>query len=243
MAKRRVGRAHKTLQDRLVKELRLERISSINDANAYMPRFIEAYNARCAKVAREKHDAHRPLRADENLDLVFAWRELRKVTKDLTLHYERKLYLLLDTPNNRRLAGKYIEFFQFPDGRIEIRVAGQSLPYSVYNKLGHIDPVAVVDNKRFGHALEVVKHVQAKRDNRVVLVPSTAHRGDGSRVPRNRIVGSKRQRELSADDLSEAVTMVERRTYDALPASDRLSQAFGTKFMEQLNEVQADIST
>ena len=68
----------------------------------------------------------RALRADEDLSLIFAWRELRKVTKDLTLHYERKLYLLADTPDNRRLIGKYIEVFQFPDGRIEIRVAGQS---------------------------------------------------------------------------------------------------------------------
>jgi hypothetical protein len=129
-AKGRVERAHKTLQDRLVKELRLEGISSIAAANAFMPRFIEAYNARFAKAPLEKHNAHRPLRADEELDSVFSWRELRKCTKDLTLHYERKLYLLADTPDNRRLVGKYLEFFQFPDGRVEIRVAGQSLPYS-----------------------------------------------------------------------------------------------------------------
>ena len=52
-------------------------ISSINDANAFMPRFIEAYNARFAKPAREKYDAHRKLRAEEDLDSVFSWRELR----------------------------------------------------------------------------------------------------------------------------------------------------------------------
>jgi hypothetical protein len=47
--------------------------------------------------------------------------------------------LLADTPENRRLIGKYLEIFQFPDGRIEIRVAGRSLPYSVYDKPGSID--------------------------------------------------------------------------------------------------------
>jgi hypothetical protein len=124
-AKGRVERAHKTLQDRLVKELRLEGISSIDAANAFMPRFINDYNTRFAKAPLEKHNAHRPLRSVEELDSVFSWRELRMVTKDLTLHYKRKLYLLADTPDNRRLAGKYIEVFQFPDGRIEIRVAGQ----------------------------------------------------------------------------------------------------------------------
>jgi hypothetical protein len=101
-AKGRVERAHLTLQDRLVKELRLEGICSLEAANAFMPRFIEAYNRRFAKAPREAYDAHRAVRADEDLDLIFAWRELRKVTQSLTLHYERKLYLLPDTPENRR---------------------------------------------------------------------------------------------------------------------------------------------
>src|SRR5690348_9289873 len=64
-AKGRVERAHLTLQDRLVKELRLEGISSIGAANAFMPRFIEAYNARFAKAPRDTHNAHRSLRPDE----------------------------------------------------------------------------------------------------------------------------------------------------------------------------------
>ena len=128
-AKGRVERAHLTLQDRLVKELRLEGISTLEGANAFMPRFMEAYNARFGKAPRNQHDAHRPLRADEDLELIFAWRELRKVTQSLTLHYERQLYLLGDTPANRRLIGKYVEVFQYPDGRVQIRVAGESLPY------------------------------------------------------------------------------------------------------------------
>jgi len=203
-AKGRVERAHLTLQDRLVKELRLEGISSIEAANALMPRFIASYNARFAKAPRESHDAHRALRADEDLDLIFAWRELRKVTKDLTLHYERKLYLLADTAENRRFIGKYLEIFQYPDGRIEIRVAGRSLPYSVYDKLGSVDQGAIVENKRLGHMLQIAQMVQSKRDTRADR-PSTAHRADGSPVPRSRVVDSKRQRELGVDDLHQAM--------------------------------------
>ncbi len=205
-AKGRVERAHLTLQDRLVKELRLEGISNIEAANALMPRFIEAYNARFAKPPRDTHDAHRALRSDEELDLVFCWRELRKVTKDLTLHYERKLLLLEDTPENRRFIGKYLEVFQFPDGRIEIRVAGHALPYSVYNKLGTIDHGAIVDNKRLGHMLQVAQLVQAKRDSRAVNVPSTAHRADGTAIPRTKLVDSKTQRELGQGDLQQALS-------------------------------------
>jgi hypothetical protein len=46
------------------------------------------------------------------------------------------MYLIQDTPSNRRYIGKYIEVFQFPDGFIEIRAAGVSLPYSTYDKVG-----------------------------------------------------------------------------------------------------------
>jgi hypothetical protein len=84
-AKGRVERAHLTLQDRLVKEFRLAGISSLAAANALMPSFIEAYNGKFAKVPRNPHDAHRPLRPEEDLDLIFAWRELRKVSQNLLL--------------------------------------------------------------------------------------------------------------------------------------------------------------
>jgi len=63
-----------------------------------MPTYVAAYNAMFGKVVREAYDAHRPIRADEDLNLIFTWREQRKVTSNLTLHYERKLYLLPDTP-------------------------------------------------------------------------------------------------------------------------------------------------
>ncbi len=69
-AKGHVERAHLTLQDRLVKELRLRGISTVADANAYAPAFIVACNARFAKPPRSDFDAHRPLRYDENLDLL-----------------------------------------------------------------------------------------------------------------------------------------------------------------------------
>ncbi len=118
-----------TLQDRLVKELRLGDISTIEAANAFMPRFIADY---------------------EELDLMFAWRELRRVTTILTLHYERKLCLLADTPENRRLIDKYLEIFQFPDGRIESRIESKSLPYSLECARG--DKVSGAAGERCGGA-------------------------------------------------------------------------------------------
>ncbi len=264
-AKGRVERAHLTLQDRLVKELRLEGISTIEAANAFMPRFIADYNARFAKVPRNSHDAHRALRSDEELDLIFAWRELRKVTKNLTLHYERKLYLLADTPENRRFIDKYLEIFQFPDGRIEIRIDGKALPYSLYEKLGSIDQGAIVDNKRLGHVLQISQDVQAKRDSRAVNAPSTAHRADGQIVPRHKLAGTKTQRELAPEDIEIAIqskasmAQTERRLREAglltskagknrasnaLRASDRAVTAPKNVRVKRIRGMgQADIST
>ncbi|PPB81970.1 hypothetical protein B0O95_11629 [Mycetohabitans endofungorum] len=76
-AKGRVERAHLTLQDRLVKEMRLRDSSTVAQANAYVPSFISAYNARFAKLLKSDFDAHWPLRSGESLDLALTWRELR----------------------------------------------------------------------------------------------------------------------------------------------------------------------
>ncbi len=60
-AKGRVERAHLTLQDRLVKELRLRGISCMADANAFMPAFLLDYNQRFSKPPKIDHDTHRPM--------------------------------------------------------------------------------------------------------------------------------------------------------------------------------------
>jgi Homeodomain-like domain len=204
-AKGRVERAHLTLQDRLVKELRLHGISTIDAANELMPAYIADYNRRFAKLPRDRHDSHRPLRSDEDLDAIFAWRELRKVTQNLTLHYDRKLYLLEDKPRNRRYIGKYLDVFQYPDGRIEIKAAGIALPYSTYDKLGTIDQGTIVENKRLSHVLKVAQLVQANRDSRCVGGPSTAHRPNGAHVQHLKPPHSKTQRQLNSEDLRSAI--------------------------------------
>ncbi|PMY09002.1 integrase, partial [Pseudomonas sp. GW460-13] len=145
--------------------LRLRGISTMEAANAFMAEFIADYNARFAKVPRNNHNAHRPLRPDENLDLIFAWREPRCVSKSLTIQYDKMLYLLADTPEHRKLAGRYIDVYHYPDGRIEPRANGAALPYTTYDRLSEVDQGAIVHNKRLGHVLQMAQYVQEKRVN------------------------------------------------------------------------------
>ena len=107
-AKGRVERANLTLQDRLVKELRLRGISSQKAANAYAPRFVADFNKRFAKPPTSEFDAHRPVRDDEDLDLIFTWRLPRKVSLSLTLQHDRVRYLLPDSRTRQTPESSFI---------------------------------------------------------------------------------------------------------------------------------------
>ena len=224
-AKGRVERAHKTLQDRLVKEMRLRGISTVAEANAYAPAFAAAYNARFAKPPKSDFDAHRPLRADESLDLVLTWREPRKVTKSLTVQYDRVMYLLDDTSKNRKLIDRYIEAWEYPDGRIEIRADGRVLPTREYDRLAEIDQGAVIEHKRLSHVLQVAQEIQAQRDNsRIGKAPSRTHRGDTTRPNRNELQpGKKKQREFTQADVEQVIVELAGRQAKQPPQPGRRS--------------------
>nr|WP_273994484.1 ISNCY family transposase [Burkholderia thailandensis] len=214
-AKGRVERAHLTLQDRLVKELRLRGISTVADANAYAPSFIAMYNARFAKPPRSDFDAHRPLRDDENLDRLMTWRETRRVSKSLTVLYDRVLYLLDDTPANRKLIHRYIDVWEYPDGRIEIRADGEILRCRLYDKLAEVDQGAIIEHKRLSHALQVAEAIQAQRDNRRISgSPSRANRGLPVRA-KTSLPGAKKQRAFTEADIEAAILQVASQTHQA----------------------------
>jgi hypothetical protein len=137
-AKGRVGRVNLTLQDRLVKELRLRGISRMADENTYAPTFIEDFNKRFSKPPRNDWNAHRPLRGDENLDAIFTVREPRKVSQSLTPQHDKVIFMIEDTPSNRILIGKYIDVYEYPDGKVELR----SGPSSYKSRQSNCEPIS-----------------------------------------------------------------------------------------------------
>jgi hypothetical protein len=207
-AKGRVERANLTLQDRLVKELRLRGISTREAANAYVPCFIADFNRRFGKPPKSDHNAHRPLRDDEDLRQILAYRVARRVSNALTVQYDRVMYLLQDTEANRRLIHEYVEVVEHVEGEIEIQADGRVLPYREYDRITQIDEGAEVENKRLSAALEVARRVQAQRDDRRVSgSPSRTHIGEDVRA-KKALVGLKKQREISRADYNEAVSQL-----------------------------------
>lgn len=160
-AKGRVERAFGTLQDRLVKELRLAGISTIAAANAWLAGFIITHNGRFGRVPANAKDLHRKLTPADDLDEILAWREERTVTRNLTLHYDRMMLMLDPTPLARGLAGKKVEVVNYPDGRFAIRFNGTALPFRVFDKIQTVEAGAIVENKRLGAVLALVKQQQA----------------------------------------------------------------------------------
>jgi Helix-turn-helix domain len=163
-AKGRVERMNKTLQDRLVKELRLRNISNMDDGNAFLPEFMADYNRRFARVPQSAHDAHRPLQAGEDLVQTFSWQEERTMSRNLTVHFKRVTYLIDPGPETLPLGGKRVQVREWEDGRVEIQCAGRTLPYSIFDKNPHVAAGAIVENKRLGAVLAVIQAVQVERD-------------------------------------------------------------------------------
>lgn len=204
-AKGRVERANLTLQDRLVKELRLRGISTWEAANAYAPSFVADFNRRFARAAASDHNAHRPVRDDEDLRQILAYRVPRKVTNALTVQYDRVMYLLQDTVANRNLIHQYVEVVEYPDGRIEIQADGIVLPYTEYDRIARIDQGAEIDNKRLSHALAVARSIQEIRDDRRAAgSPSRTHIGEAVRA-KKALLGLKKQRAIEVADLNQAI--------------------------------------
>ena len=159
-AKGRIERAFATLQDRLVKELRLAGISTIAAANAWLPGFMADHTARFGREPANAKALHRPLTAADNLDEVLAWREIRTVTKNLTVQYDQELLLLEPTSFARGLARQKVEVVNYPDGRFAVQFEGTSLSFRVFDKIQTVQPGTIVENKRLGAALAMVKAQQ-----------------------------------------------------------------------------------
>jgi len=163
-AKGRVERAHQTLQDRLVKELRLRDISSMDDANSYAPAFMEDYNRRFGRAPQSEHDAHRPLLKHEQLDRVFTWQEERRVTSNLTFHYKRTMYVLVESKASRASAGKQILVREAGDGELAFEFNGTALPARAFVKDARVTQGDIADNKLLGPVLEEIQRRQLARD-------------------------------------------------------------------------------
>jgi transposase len=133
-AKGRVERANQTLQDRLVKEMRLRDISDIASANAYLPEFREDFNRRFAVQPRSSHNAHRPLLKTENLDVILTHQETRSLSKNLTVQSNHVIYQIQSNRPDYTLRNAQVTVCENAKGEVTILYQNKPLSYSIYHK-------------------------------------------------------------------------------------------------------------
>ena len=165
-AKGRVERAHLTLQDRLVKELRLAGIANMEDGNQFLESYCEDYNARFGRVARDASDVHRPLLPEQKLMDIFQEQHEAKVSGQLTLNYKRVLYVLENCADNRCMARKTVQVYEDEDGQVTIRFQGRSLKFRAFPKEGPtgVTQGDIVANKHLAGALTRIHEQQQRRE-------------------------------------------------------------------------------
>jgi hypothetical protein len=150
-AKGRIERAYRTLQDRLLQELRLHDICTIEQANAFLPAFIVDYNRRFAKPPAEPGDAHRSC-AQVDLRTILVRRYTRKLTKDLTFQIGDVVYAIDPDPTHRFRTGMAVALIHPPDGTIEIWNKGVRVPVRFLGKRQRNAPI--VSSKNLDVVLE-----------------------------------------------------------------------------------------
>ena len=180
-AKGRVERSFGTLQDRLVKELRLAGISTTDAANAFLPQFIDSYNIRFGKLPMNPSDGHRPLQPRCSLNDVFAWKEERTVSNSLTLQYDKVMFLLTPNDITKPLARQRVTVIDYPDGRFAIRYEGRDLPYRIFDKLQKVDQAEIVENKRLGDVLAYVAERQKQMEQETRSKKAPRRQGQAER--------------------------------------------------------------
>ena len=154
-AKGRVERVIQTLQDRLVKELRLRNLSTIEAANAFLPEFRADFNRRFAVPARSTHDAHRPLLPSDNLDLILTHQKTGVLSKNLTVQYHKIIYQIQTERPTYALQKAPVTICENAKGEVTILYKNKPLSYTTYKKLA--PQAEVLDTKQLNRALPLPK--------------------------------------------------------------------------------------
>lgn len=172
-AKGRVERANKTLQDRLVKELRLANINDMESANAFLETYRPKYNQKFAKIPNSPEKAFMAnTYSTQELTHILSEQVTRKVTKNLEISFENKIYQIQYQGKGRRLQQASITVCRTITDEIILLYQGQRLEYKVFQPNQKRPPIA--DEKSLNALCD-----QKLKDKKLILIkphkPSASH--------------------------------------------------------------------
>lgn len=123
-AKGRIERLFRTFQDRVIKEMRLTGIKTIEEGNRFLEKYLPLYNKRFSVRPREKDDVHRPLPKGIDLNAILCIKTERTLRNDFTVAHNHKLYQIQEATK----ASKVIVQDRM-DGSMRVTYQGQALRF------------------------------------------------------------------------------------------------------------------
>lgn len=127
-AKGRVERLWQTFQDRLVIELRLLGVNTLEEANVVLPSLVQKHNRKFAVKPKKAESAYRKLDPSVNVDHVFTIREYRQLGHGNTLSYNGKIYTFANPYDFRTEARTTVEVRETLSGEVLVWHKGQAIP-------------------------------------------------------------------------------------------------------------------
>lgn len=180
-AKGRVERVNATLQDRLVKELRLMKINDIETANKFLPQYILKHNDLFSVKAADPTDVHRKeLPTEEQLNLIFTHQEQRIVSKNLEISYNNIIYQIKTTTQGYQLRKATITVCDDQQGNVILLYKGKVLVYTTLDKKNQV--ADAVGRKELQHAFKAdgrAKGNKPKADHPWKGYPNEKQKGAG----------------------------------------------------------------
>ena len=123
-AKGRIERLFKTFQNRLIKEMRLKGIKSIEEANKFLIQYLPAYTRRFAVQPANSTNLHRPINKSVDLNAVFCVKTMRVLRNDFTVAHNSKLYQIEDNLNAKKVTVE-----ERANGSVHISYRGMDLKF------------------------------------------------------------------------------------------------------------------
>lgn len=133
-AKGRIERLFQTLQDRLIKEMRLAGINTPKNGNRFLKEmFIPKFNNRFAVIAQKEGNVHRPLSYTDkkNLNRIFSVQSKRRVNNDFTIQFKNNWYQLAELQPTTVRAKDRVLVEEWLDGRIHFSFREKYLNYTI----------------------------------------------------------------------------------------------------------------
>lgn len=173
-AKGRVEKVNGTLQDRLVKELRLKKISTMEEGNRYLPEFGEIFNHKFAVEPKNPEDAHRRLTQADNLEKILVIKNQRVLSKNLEIQYKNKLYQIQTKRPKYAMRRKPVTVTEDLTRKVRIYYQEKELSYQVMEERPRSE---IFDSKSLNLKVDQVKKEQERvsKSHRVKWIPPRNH--------------------------------------------------------------------